>query len=94
MCAIPRGRKAESLRNRREMVGTGPDSWRTNTMGLGGGRSATIPSIFLGAVSLPNRGSEAQARKELTTKPSAGANGPLPICNQLLNLTFYLYESI
>jgi hypothetical protein len=34
---IPRGRKGEGLRNRDEMVGTGSGSWRTNTMGLGGG---------------------------------------------------------
>ncbi len=57
MCAIPRGRKAGGLRNRDEMVGTGPDIWRTDTMGLGDGRAAAI-------------GSEAQARRELTTKPS------------------------
>ncbi len=55
---FPRGRKAGGLRNRDKMVGTGHDSWRTNTRGLGGGRSAALPSIFLGAVSLPNRGSE------------------------------------
>jgi hypothetical protein len=34
---IPRGRKREGLRNRGEEVGTGRDSWRTDTMGLGGG---------------------------------------------------------
>ncbi len=39
-CGFPRGRKRGGLRNRGEMVGTGPDGWRTDTMGLGGGRSA------------------------------------------------------
>ncbi len=34
---FPRGRKRGGLRNRREMVGTGRNSWRTDTMGLGGG---------------------------------------------------------
>ncbi len=34
---IPRGRKRGGLRNRGEEVGTGRDSWRTDTMGLGGG---------------------------------------------------------
>ena len=38
VCAIPRGRKTEGLRrNWSEIVGTGPDSWRTNSMELGGG---------------------------------------------------------
>jgi hypothetical protein len=50
-------------------------------MGLGGGRSAAI-------------GSEAQARRELTTQPSARANGPLPVCFRLLNLIFSLFENI
>jgi hypothetical protein len=36
-CGFPRGRKRGGLRNKREMVGTGRDSWRTDTMGLGGG---------------------------------------------------------
>ncbi len=36
-CAFPRGRKRGGLRNRREMVGTGRDGLRTDTMGLGGG---------------------------------------------------------
>ncbi len=40
--AFPRGRKTEGLGNRSEEVGTGPDSWRTDTMGLGGGRSAEL----------------------------------------------------
>ncbi len=35
--AFPRGRKSEGLRNMAKEVGTGHDSWRTNTMGLGGG---------------------------------------------------------
>jgi len=35
---IPRGRKREGLRNRREVVGTGRDGWRIDTMGL---RSST-----------------------------------------------------
>ncbi len=41
-CELPRGRKAGGLRNRNEMIGTGPGSWRTDTMGLGGGRSAEL----------------------------------------------------
>ncbi len=34
---FPRGRKHGGLSNGKEMVGTGHDSWRTDTMGLGGG---------------------------------------------------------
>ena len=41
-CELPRGRKAEGLRNKGEEFGTGPDSWRTDAMGLGGGRSAEL----------------------------------------------------
>ena len=37
VCAMSRGRKAGGLRNRDEMVGTGPEIWRTDTMGLGCG---------------------------------------------------------
>jgi len=35
-CELPRGRKHGGLRNWSEMVGTGHDSWRTNTRGFGG----------------------------------------------------------
>ncbi len=36
-CELPRGRKVGGLRNKGEEFGTGPDSWRTDAMGLGGG---------------------------------------------------------
>ncbi len=35
--AFPRGRKRGGLRNRDKVAGTGRNSWRTDTMGLGGG---------------------------------------------------------
>ena len=36
-CELPRGRKAEGLRNRGEEFDTCSDSWRTDTMGVRGG---------------------------------------------------------
>ena len=56
-CELPRGRRAGGLRNRNEMIGTGPGRWRTDTMGLGGGRSAVLDP-------------ECSDRRELTPKPS------------------------
>ncbi len=41
-CGFPRGRKTAGLRNKGEMVGTGPDSWRTDTMGFGVALRAVI----------------------------------------------------
>ncbi len=92
------------------MVGTGRDSWRTDTMGLGGGpqdsnlfpqaeRLSSSRSLVLeyaggGLARSAALDSEAQARRELTTKPSVGANGPLPVWFRLLNPTFSLYENI
>ncbi len=46
-CRYPRGKKTEGLRNRREMVGTGRDGWRTDTKGLGGGPQGS--NLFLQA---------------------------------------------
>ena len=47
--------KNGGLRNRAEMFGTGPDSWRTHTMGLGGGPQGS--NLF------PQAGSFSSSRK-------------------------------
>jgi hypothetical protein len=68
------------LRNRVEMVDRAPDSWRTNTMGLGGGPQGS--NLF------PQAGRLSSSRSEDAEGacPSAGANRPLPICSQVHRL--------
>jgi len=88
---FPRGRKRGGLRNRREMVGTGRNSWRTDTMGLGGGPQGR--NLFPQAGRLfPSRSLDSDYAEGACS--SAGANGPLPVWFRLLNPTFSLYENI
>ncbi len=62
-----RGRKTEGLRNRREMVGKGPGSWRTDTMRVGGGPQGS--NLFHQAGRLtPSRKVENNIAKNISQK--------------------------
>ncbi len=65
VCGFPRGKKTEGLRNRRAMVGTGRDSWRTDTKGLGGGPQGSNLFLQVGGLTfLRSLDSEGAEREE------------------------------
>jgi hypothetical protein len=57
----------------------GPDSWRTDAMGLGGGPQGSNPFPQAGRFS-SSRSLDSEYAKG--TCPSAVANGPLHVCSQ------------
>jgi len=73
------------------MVGTGRDNWRTDTKGLEGGPQGS--NLFPQPEGLLPRGVWIQIMPR-EPAPSAGANGPLPVCFRLLNPFFSLFENI
>ena len=73
-----------------------------SVMGRWGGQASSLPPSRKSTTPLEPRGparsaafgSEAQARRELTTKPSAGDNRLLLVCFGVLNLSCSLYEKV
>jgi hypothetical protein len=91
-CELPRGRKAGGLRNRDEMAGTGRGSWRTDTMGLGGGPQGSNLFPQAGRLS-PSRSLDSKYAKG----GPAPQREPMGLCQSAFNcfnLSFSLYENI